>query len=616
MRWQSVNTTVDSTGILLQQKIYRIIFFAIFTVSLIAVPFHMFHDFQNGKYLALGFLSIYLILLLIGFVLLIITRNITYTRIALVAAVYLLATWQLVDAGGFYGTGLLYFISCFSLLYFVLGFRGGIIFSFYFFIGLAIRFYVAPVVEPSIFASAIVRSRMLMVFFVATILGLVALVYQHRLVNYLSRLAYADSLTGLPNRLRISEYLNQKIKDGKQFYLVAIKIFNFGQLASHQGIDVGDSFLKIVAKRLMERVPDGTIASRWSGTMMMVCHEGLDPFAVREWSRDVLDAVQQPLEAYDVRLALRAGIAITNFPTDGLTIDRLVANLVSTIESPEFMIGKVRFFNENAWIADQRRFQLASAMKGAVERNEFSLRYHPKIRLDSGACSGAEVLLRWNHPELGSVSPAEFIPVAEATGYIKEVTSFVVHKFFNEFEIIQPLMCHVETLYSHAINLSPLDLANLDLPGLIRNEFVAREWNPSMLEFEITEGAMMSEDPQVGMVLAELKYAGFKLAIDDFGTGYSSLSYLHTIDADNLKIDQSFIRKLGAGQDNDPIVDAIILIAHSLGMKVTAEGVETEEQAAYLRLRGCDFAQGYLYAKPLSLDDYLTWLASCSCRDD
>lgn len=616
MRRQTVDSTVGSMEILLQKKIYRIIFLTIFTASVLAVPFHIIGDYKNGQYPAVVFLSLYLVLLLAGLILLLVTKQFKHTRISLVSAIYLLTVWQMVDAGGFYGTGLLYFISCFSLLYFVLGFRGGLLYALVFLAGIFVRFFIAPIAAPSIYASAVIRGRMLMVFVVATILGLVSLFYQHKLVKNLSRIAYYDNLTGLPNRLRMGDFLEQMIRDEKPFYLVAIKIFNFGQLTSHQGIEVGDAFLKLVADRIRGQMPEGMMAARWSGTTMMACLEGMDPFAVREWSRDALEAVQQPLEACEVRLTLRCGVAITKYPADGKTLDRLAANLVSTIESPEFMIGKVRFFNENAWIADQRRFQLASHMKGAIERNEFSLRYHPKIRFADGACSGAEVLLRWHHPELGSIAPSEFIPVAEATGYMKEITSFVVHRFFEEFAVIHDLMCHVSKSYSHAINLSPHDLANLDLPGFIRSEFAAREWNPAMLEFEITEGAMMSDDPQVGMVLAELKYAGFRLAIDDFGTGYSSLSYLHTLDADNLKIDQSFIRKLSGGKQNDPIVDAIILIAHSLGMKVTAEGVETEEQAEYLRSRGCDFAQGYLYAKPLSLADYQVWLAGCSCRDE
>jgi len=597
-----------------QQRINIVVFYAIVLISVLILPYHIITDLKDGALLAVLIQSLYLMLLLCGFIGFLITRLVRFPRIFQTLALILLAGWLIFDGGGNYGISLLFFITSFSLLYFVMGFRGGMTFAILFLAGVIVRLLLGGFQAPNIYADSELRFRMMQVFLAGGILGIVALYYQHFLVNHLIKLAYYDELTGLPTRLRMSEYIDQNIRNQLPFHLVAIKLYNFGQLASHQGIHTGDQVLALAGARFASMIPDETMHARWSGTVMLVCHEGFDPLSIRDWARDLLDLIQEPMEIGDSKVALRAGVAITSYPEDGQNRDRLLANLLSTLERPELMIGKLRFFNELAWQAEQRRFELSNAMKGAIERQEFSLCYHPKLDFITGQCSGAEILLRWTHPKLGVVSPAEFIPVAEATGMIRDITRFVFDRFFIEQLQLHELTEQLHPGYAHAINISPLDLYSLDLPGFIKTHLISCQVKPSSLELEITEGATMNDDPQIGLVLQELKFIGCSLAIDDFGTGYSSLSYLHKLNANNLKIDQSFIRTLGPGKEIDPVVDAIILMAHSLNMKVTAEGVENEYQAKYLRDKGCDYAQGFLYSQPLNLSDYKVWLKSCTCR--
>ncbi|MBN1242090.1 MAG: EAL domain-containing protein [Spirochaetales bacterium] len=591
-----------------QQRVSLIALYAIAFASSLAVPYNLVIDYRRGDISSVFILGAYGAFIVSGLAVFFSTRSVRKSRLLFAIGICVLAVRLIWEGGGERGFGLLYFIPAFPLFYFVLGHRGGLAFSALFLAGVGARFAFGPFPPESFLADAENRARVFMIFAVATGLGAAGVHYQHVLVSYLTRLAYVDPLTALANRSRTAEYLEQEIRSGRAFYLVALKIHRFGQVAGFRGAKAADELIAALGARIKEALQPGDFAGRWTGTVFLVCREDTDAARLRDWATALLRSASSPIAVEDRETSLRAGIAVTRFPDDGLTLDRLSANITSTLETSDVLHGKVRFYNEASWSAEQRRFRLASALKGAVRRGELNLVYHPKIRLSDGACLGAEVLSRWRHPELGVVPPTEFIPVAESIGSIGEITAFVVEGFLADWPAIAAARGPACDDCRHALNLSPLDLADLDFPGYIASRCRAAGVPTSEIELEITEGMMMNDDGTTQAVLRELKAAGFRLAIDDFGTGYSSLSYLHKLEADNLKIDRSFIEKLGPEGLTGPIVDAIISMGRSLGMTITAEGVETDADAAYLEGKGCEFAQGWLYTEPIPLESYLAWL--------
>lgn len=591
-----------------QQRVSLITFYTIALASLLAVPYNLVIDYRRGDASSVFVLGAYGGFILSGLAVFFSTRSVRKARLLFAIGVCVLALRLVWEGGGERGFGLFYFMPAFPIFYFVFGRRGGLAFSALFLAGVGSRFAFGPFPPESFLVEAENRMRVFMVFVVATGIGAAGIHYQHMLVAYLSRLAYVDPLTSLANRARASEYLEQATRADAPFFLVALKIHRFAQVAGFRGAKAADALIETVGARIREALQPGDFAGRWAGTVFLVSRGGSDAAQLRDWATALLRSATSPIAVEGRETSLRAGIAVTRFPEDGLTLDRLTANLMSTLDTSDVLHGKVRFYNEASWSAEQRRFRLASALKGAVGRGELNLVYHPKIRLSDGACLGAEVLSRWRHPELGVVPPTEFIPVAESIGCIGEITAFVIEGFLADWPAIAQARGPACDDCRHALNLSPLDLANLDFPGYIASRCRAANVPTREIELEITEGMMMNDDGATQAVLRELKAAGFRLAIDDFGTGYSSLSYLHKLEADNLKIDRSFIEKLGPEGLTEPIVDAIISMGRSLGMTITAEGVETDADAAYLEGKGCEFAQGWLYTEPIPLESYLAWL--------
>lgn len=602
----------------LQQKVNLLVLYAVALASLGAAPFNMAVDLAVGAVGSVVMVGIYLGLTLSSVLVFWASRSLKKARRVMAFGVFLLSTYLIIQGGGAgYGLGFFYFITAFSLLYFILGFKSGIFFSIYFFVGVVIRTYLGDLPAGSLFSVPDLRDRFILIFGVATAFGIIAVFYQHNLVRSISRIAYFDSVTGLSNRERMGEILDLSIRAGRPFTLGALKLHRFGRVSSYQGAAVGDSLLGALGRRMKELLPPRAIAGRWSGTLFLILHEDDPSSGVEAWGKELLSAVQEPLEVGSRKVGLKAGMAVTRFPADGMTADRLVANLASVLDSDQFALGKIRYFNETAWQAEQRRLKVASALEGAMDRGELSLVFQPKVHLDSGKFQGAEALLRWNNQELGPVSPAEFIPLAEAGGQIHQITQFVALRVFEDWSRVLR-HCRKDCRPVVALNLAADDLGDLDFPGFLKAKCDRLGIPCSQVELEITEGSMMADDPRVKMVLSQLKGSGFRLAIDDFGTGYSSLSYLQKLDADTLKIDQSFIRGIddkyavsqGAGGQTSPIVDAVLFMGHSLGMEITAEGVETEVQAAYLRARGCELAQGWLFARPMPIEELLDWITA------
>jgi len=276
------------------------------------------------------------------------------------------------------------------------------------------------------------------------------------------------------------------------------------------------------------------------------------------------------------------------------------------------LTGLVSFYDEERHRSEMKRYDMVQELRQAIRLGELRLVYHPKSRLSDGSAHGAEVLLRWRSRRFGEVSPAVFVPLAEESDLILEITRWVVSTAFDDLRDLESMGCRIV----HAINLSPKDLREDGFQAFIEAERARSGVDPSSVEFEITEGVMMDENPAMQRNLDFLRQSGYRLALDDFGTGYSSLSYLHRLRASNLKIDRSFITRLNESNPSSPVVDAIISMALSLRLEVTAEGVETAFQEAYLRERRCTYGQGWLYSTPLPLNEYRAYLGNAGrCGD-
>jgi len=587
-----------------QQKVFLIALYALTTLATLVVPINAVFGLSAQTAYSVEVQFAFLGLLTAGVVTFWVTRRLALARTLARAALFVLAAFLVSDGGGTMGIGYLYFVATFPLLYLILGLRWGLAFVVLFLAGLILPLATGTLPADSLLATPGLQPRLVIVFLVAAALAALALVYQNNLVKSLAQLAYVDPVTGMASRNRITENLGQAVHGPRPFALVALKLHHFGLVSNHLGLAPGDWALGETARRIQHCLPADAFGGRWTGTLFVFLIPDTNLERLEDLGRTMLHAVAQPVALEGEHLILQPGLAITRYPEEGTSTDRLMANLSTTLARGEDQPGQVLMYDEVAWKAEERRFQVAAALEEAVARGHLSLAYQPKVRLADRRPHGAEILLRWNHPTMGPVSPGEFIPVAETLGIVHPITWLVVDRFLADLSGARDRL----EAGPFALNLSSQDLGHRDLASKLVRKFAEARIPPSSAELEITEGVMMSQDPHVKAVLDELKTAGFRLAIDDFGTGYSSLSYLHKVEADTLKIDQSFVRQLGGSAALSTIVDAIVSMGQALGMTIVAEGVETEAQADYLAARGCTLAQGWLFGKPMPFDQYLAWL--------
>jgi len=329
---------------------------------------------------------------------------------------------------------------------------------------------------------------------------------------------------------------------------------------------------------------------------------GVDAIGAAHVAQKLLDAIAESyrIEHYD--LALTASIGIALYPEDGEDLEALSKSADTAMYRAK-QEGRqcYRFFTQEMQARSARNLQLVNALRHALDRNQLQVHYQPQISMRDGAIIGAEALLRWQHPELGMVSPAEFIPVAEGSGLILPIGEWVLRCAVQQAkawmnEGFGPLIM--------AVNLSAVQFRHPDLPELVTRILDEEGLPPEYLELELTEGVAMHNPQSAIAVMNNLQERGVRMSIDDFGTGYSSLSYLKEFKVYKLKIDQSFVRDISTDPEDKAIVSAIINLAKSLGLKTIAEGVETEGQQAFLREQGCDEMQGYLFSKPIPAEQF------------
>ncbi|MEA3193820.1 MAG: hypothetical protein QOD26_2153 [Betaproteobacteria bacterium] len=426
----------------------------------------------------------------------------------------------------------------------------------------------------------------------------------HRLDSE-ARLAYLaqfDPLTGLPNRALLSDRFTQMIvlarRRGAPLGVLFIDLDDFKLVNDTQGHAAGDELLKETARRLLASVRQGDTVARISGDEFAVILGDLaraDDAALV--AQKIIDKLAESFAIRGKEVFVTASIGIATFPADGADAESLLgAADAAMYRAKQAGRNAFQFFTAEINQRTRVRAQLSIELRRALERDEFSLAYQPKIDLATGKASGAEALLRWNHPERGTVMPAEFIPVLEESGLIVPVGEWVLERACRDLKAWQAAG---RTVMPVAVNLSARQFRQQDLDARIRAIVDAAGIAPSLIELEITESQLMHDPEHATRVLRALGDAGLRVAIDDFGTGYSSLAYLTRFPLTSLKIDRSFVAHVLSDQADATIVRTIVDMAHTLGFTVVAEGVESGLQADFLRKLGCEHAQGYLFARPM-----------------
>ena len=425
-------------------------------------------------------------------------------------------------------------------------------------------------------------------------------------------LAYHDALTGLPNRLLLQDRLQQAMAQSEREHshvaLVFMDLDNFKQINDTLGHATGDRLLKEMASRLRDCIRDTDTISRQGGDEFVVVLSDLpDSHAALPVVDKIMGQMQQPfmIEGNELLTSVSVGVAIS--PGDGRDFETLLKKAdMAMYRAKEAGRNTYHFFDEEMSLEASEHLMLRTGLRRALERHELALHYQPQIDLASGMVIGAEALIRWQHPDLGLVSPGRFIPVAEDSGLIVPIGEWVIHEACRQAMAWQQAGLPALLI---AVNLSAVQFRRGNVEKTVIHALAQSGFDPALLELELTESILIQNVEQVLAAVKRLKLLGVKLSIDDFGTGYSSLSYLKRFDIDKLKIDQSFIRDLATDPDDAAIVNAIIQMAHSLNLKVIAEGVETPGMLQQLHDFECDEAQGYHFARPMPADEFARYLS-------
>ncbi len=417
------------------------------------------------------------------------------------------------------------------------------------------------------------------------------------------RQAHFDGLTHLPNRFLALDRLAQLIKEaGRTNSRVAVLFLDldgFKRINDSLGHETGDHLLVQAAERLSAAVRDGDTVCRLGGDEFIVLLSGLsDAAAARPVAELLVSRFRSAFSVEGRELVVTASIGISVFPQDGSTPVELLRNADTAMyHSKEQGRSTYHYFTDTMNKDVSRRLAVEQQLYGALGRQEFSIYYQPIVNLHSGEIIGGEALLRWNNPVLGTVPPEEFIPIAEQTGSIMEIGHHVLIQSLSRLKQWQHIQ---DGAFKIAVNLSPRQFRDPGLTASIKQALQRYGVGAGSLELEITEGVLMNGHAYMDRALSALSALGVGIAMDDFGTGYSSLSYLRSYPFTVLKIDRSFVSELTVDPADRELVNAAILMAHGLGLRVIAEGVETAEQLEYLREHGCEFAQGYIFSKPVS----------------
>jgi diguanylate cyclase (GGDEF)-like protein/PAS domain S-box-containing protein len=419
--------------------------------------------------------------------------------------------------------------------------------------------------------------------------------------------AQHDFLTGLPNRMLLNDRVSQAIilalRHMTKVALLFLDLDGFKHINDSLGHPIGDKLLQSIGKRLVDCVRGSDTVSRQGGDEFVVLLS-----EVEQWedaaimARRILQAVVEAhfIDQHDLHVTASIGVSV--YPDDGMDAETLIKNADTAMyQAKENGRQSYQFFKPAMNARAVERQSIEESLRRALERHEFTLHYQPKINLRTGEITGAEALIRWTHPIRGPVSPAQFIPVAEECGLILPIGNWVLREACKQARAWLEAGLPLATM---AVNISAMEFRDANFLEGIFTICKDTGLDPRSLELELTESVLMKRAESAASVLQTLRTSGVRVAVDDFGTGYSSLSYLRKFPIDALKIDQSFVRQITTTPDETTIVAAIISMARSLGLRVVAEGVETQEELAFLRANQCDEAQGYYFSRPVVAQEF------------
>ena len=454
---------------------------------------------------------------------------------------------------------------------------------------------------------------------------------RRRAEQKIHRLAYYDRITGLPNRVMIEQVLGDLVRDADQtgdgVAVLCIDLDHFQRVNDNFGHDIGNDLLGAIGRRLAGcvRASDDRpgLPGRRQNVVDLVARSGGDEYCivlpgivstadVEQVAQRIRESMQQPFTVAEQEFFITSSLGMAVYPADGDTPEMLLRHAELALAHAKRK-GRdcAEFYNPQLNARAQARLTMETNLRQAIGSDQLSLHYQPKLRVDTGELVGMEALVRWQHPTLGRISPAEFIPIAEESGLILPLGEWILSEACRQVAEWRArgfghLCC--------AVNLSAAQFRERNLPVLIARILRETGVDAQQLQLELTESLLMEDAGAAQTMLRNLRDLGISLAVDDFGTGYSSLNYLKRLPLDVLKIDQSFIRELREDSDDAAIVEAVIAMAHSLRLGVVAEGVELDHQLDFLRAHRCDEVQGYLFSKPLPAHEFLEWIRARNLR--
>lgn len=429
---------------------------------------------------------------------------------------------------------------------------------------------------------------------------------QEEIINFF---AYHDYLTELPNRRKFDQKLEELIATSQDhhehFALYFLDMDRFKFVNDTLGSEIGDSLLLKITNRLLS-LGDHHEVYRIGGDEFIIIQHDLSEKDPQTFGNEILRKIQKPFKVRGYEIHITTSIGISVFPDDGDTVRNLIMNSDAALyRAKELGKNNVQHLTKSVNIVPYKRFILENELRNAILKEEFVLNYQPRVDTLSGEIVGAEALIRWNHPEWGVISPADFIPLAEETELINDISDWVINQVIRQLHNWRGMGYQLIPI---SINLSAKTLMKEGLVNKIQSVLLKYSILPSLIEIEITEDSLIKNEGSTLTTIEQLRELGIAITIDDFGTGYSSIGYLKKFKVDYIKIDRSFIKEILENKEDSTIVQSIILLAKGFQSKIVAENVETEEQLEFLKFLQCHHVQGFLFSKPIPAEHFTTLL--------